>query len=106
MVNRKEAKGYVVSYRYVAINAVDMLNRLGERGRSGDILTHITCPVLVIHSRGDDAASFEASVRAFHEIKSTDKRFISLERSNHHVFCDYEREEVISEIVKFCVGKR
>jgi esterase/lipase len=101
MVNRKEAKRDIVSYGYIPIRAVDMLNRLGEHARSDSLLASVTCPVLMFHSTGDEAASFDAAQEAFEKLGPGDKQFVRLDRSNHHIFFDYERETVMDETVRF-----
>jgi carboxylesterase len=101
MVNRSEAKREIVSYGYIPVRAVDMLNRLGEHARSDSLLASVTCPVLMFHSTGDDAASFDASQEAFEKLGSMDKQFVRLERSNHHIFFDYERETVMDTTMRF-----
>jgi len=100
-VNRREAIDQIVSYEFVPVRSIDVLNEIGERSRGDDVLGRISCPVLMLHGRGDEAASFEVSRRAFESIGSTDKRFITFERSNHHLFFDYERDEVVGEIIRF-----
>ncbi len=35
---------------------------------------------------------------------SKDKRYVSLDRSNHHIFWDYDQAQVMDEIVRF-LGK-
>jgi len=104
MVNRKEAKPEIETYRWLPLSAVDMLNGLGDRGKREETLSRITCPVLFLHSTGDEAASFTESRKAFDAIASTDKTFHELKASNHHLFFDYEREETIAAIVAF-LGK-
>ncbi|MFC1692601.1 alpha/beta hydrolase [Candidatus Latescibacterota bacterium] len=100
-VNRKEAKNKIVSYRWVPTQGFRILMELGKRADSPEILNRVSCPVLLLHSRGDNAASWECAEKAFDSINSTGKRAVWLKTSNHHIFWDYEHDEVIEEIEKF-----
>jgi esterase/lipase len=55
----------------------------------------------MIHSRGDVAASPQAAERAFHAMAAEQKRLVWVDRSNHHVFWDYEADTVAQEIESF-----
>ena len=55
----------------------------------------------MLHGRNDVAASPAAADLALIQMGSTDKRLVWLERSNHHVFWDYDAEQVMREIVEF-----
>lgn len=100
-VNRKEAKPEIVSYTWMPTRALSTLYELARRARSKEILNNITCPVLLIHAHGDVSASIKASRKSFDVMASTDKRAVWLKKSNHHIFWDYEREQVMKEIEKF-----
>ncbi|MBI5092580.1 MAG: alpha/beta fold hydrolase [Candidatus Hydrogenedentes bacterium] len=93
-VNRKEAKRDIVSYRWIPREAGDTLLDLGDRVNKDEVLAAVTCPVLLLHAPGDIAASPAAAEAAFKKMTSTDKRFVWLNRSNHHIFWDYDRETV------------
>ena len=100
-VNRSEVKDRIVSYRWVPLHGVETLYELGRRANSSELLNRITCPVLLIHSRGDEAASPECSEKAFNAMKSTDKHVVWLKTSNHHIFWDYEHDLVMMEIERY-----
>ena len=100
-VNRPGVKDSIVSYRWVPVHGLTILTELGRRAQSPDVLDSITCPVLLIQSRGDEAASPEVSEATFNAINSGDKRAVWLNTSNHHVFWDYEHSVVTDEILDF-----
>jgi len=104
MVNRREAKEHILSYRWAPMKGIATLFEVGRRASSPDVLRRITCPVLLIHSRGDDASSWKAAERAFGMMKSPRKRTVLLEDSNHHLFWDYDRERVMEEIELFAAS--
>ncbi len=100
-VNRKEAKSQVFTYPWVPTSAVNVLTEIGRRANRAEVLDNVKCPVLLVHSRADEAASPEAAARAFGAIASNDKRALWLTRSNHVIFWDLEREQVGDEIQDF-----
>lgn len=100
-VNRAEVKHEIVSYRYIPARATAMIQRLAAQARDPDILANVTCPVLVLEGAQDLAASPAAIDEAFTQIGSTDKKLVKFDRSNHHLFWDYDRERVDQEILNF-----
>ena len=100
-VNRVEAKDRIVSYNWIPTRASVTLARIGRSAKRPAVLKQITCPVLLLHSMGDKAASPKAAARAFAALGAEQKRAVWLERSNHHIFWDFEREEVAREILNF-----
>ena len=100
-INRAEAKSKILTYSWVPVDGLLTLQEVGRRANKPEVLRSIRCPVLLIHSVGDMAASIDASRRAFDQMPSKHKRFVELTRSNHHVYWDFEREQVISEIEDF-----
>ena len=100
-VNRREAKESIVSYRWVPLKGAAMLHEIGSKAQNDDIAANIACPVLLIQSRNDDAANWKRSERFFENIQSVEKRAVWLERSNHHIFWDFEHDKVAEEIISF-----
>jgi carboxylesterase len=100
-VNRKEVKDQIVAYRWTPMRGTKTLMKVGRNARNPELLGNVTCPVLLIHSPLDIAASPKAAAQAFDALGSADKRAVWLETSNHIIFWDYEREQVAEEIVAF-----
>jgi carboxylesterase len=100
-VRRPEAKEEIVSYRYVPTRSARQLDRLAAHARDPDVLAMVRCPVLVLHGAHDSASSIDASRKAFNAMSSDDKTFVTLENSDHHVYMDYDRDQVYSEIVEW-----
>jgi carboxylesterase len=100
-VNRKEAKKEIFSYTWIPMKGALTLTTLGEMARNDGVLSEVICPVLLIHSRGDVAASPEATETAFSKMAAKEKTLRWLERSNHHIFWDHEREDVSEAILSF-----
>jgi len=100
-VNRPEAKEKLFCYRVLSNRGARELIELGKRARQPEVLGRIRCPVLVLHSNGDRAASPRRSEKAFELIGSQDKRIVWYEDSNHHILWDYDREAAKAEIRSF-----
>jgi len=105
-VNRKEAKKNILSYTWVPLGGLQTLAELGHRASAPETLEGMQAPVLLLHAPGDVAASPEAAESAVSEMASTDKRMVWLERSNHHIFWDYDREQVFEEVRAFVAARR
>lgn len=100
-VHRRAAVPDIFSYRWIPSEGNAALNHIGENASDPDILEWVECPVLWLHGPTDDAADYADAHAAFDNMASADKRHVSLEESDHHVFWDYDREEAIDSIVAF-----
>jgi carboxylesterase len=100
-VNRNESKPRIFSYTWLPSHALVTLIEVGEIAADPQMLAKIDCPVLLIHGRQDVAASGEAAARALEAVPATVKEVVWLEKSNHHIFWDYEREEAVVAVVAF-----
>lgn len=100
-VKRPEAKAEILSYRWIPAQGSRTLLKLGQRANTQDTLAKVSCPVLVLHGRDDQAASPTAAQKAFEALGSQSKKLIWLENSDHHIFWDYDREQVVEEILQF-----
>ncbi len=100
-VNRPEAKDDILSYRWVPTEGTQTADQLAARARDPELLKQITCPVLLLHSPDDFAASPRAAEQAFTQMATEDKTFIWMENSDHHLFWDYDREQTITAILDF-----
>lgn len=100
-IKRTEVRDRILSYRWIPARGAATLVELGRRAKDPSVLAAIRCPVLMLHSRQDRAASPAAATAAFDALGSSDKRVVWLENSDHHIFWDYDREEVAEEILRF-----
>ncbi len=103
-VNREEAKDQIYSYHVVSTKGARTLMALGEEARRPETLAAVTCPVLMIISDGDDASSPRRAREAFAGLTNAPAQAVWLQRSNHHLLWDYEREEVMAEVEAFLAG--
>jgi carboxylesterase len=100
-VNKPEAKDQIVSYNWIPSEAIATLHKIGEDVNDREMLAEVTCPVLWIHSPGDVAASYEMAQKGVESMASERKKVLALKRSNHHIFWDYEAEEVAEDVIHF-----
>lgn len=100
-VNRKDDRKKILSYQWTPVRSITMLMELGCRVNEPVTLDAIACPVLLIHSRDDSAASPEAAEKAVQAMPAQDKTFLWLSRSNHILFWDFERDEVAQAVLEF-----
>jgi len=100
-VNDKSAKRYITSYTWLPTKSGIMLMDIGNRAKAPELLAKITCPVLMLHSHGDIAAAPEAAEASFAAMASANKKLIWLDRSNHHVFWDFDHETLEAETLRF-----
>ena len=101
MVNRREAREDIYAYDVIPTSSIVLLNAL-----AGDIRKNppkaLPARTLIVYSKGDRASSPSmAKSMADKWGVSADSRMV-LTKSNHHVFHDYEREQVIETIVRYC----
>ncbi|MBF0433260.1 MAG: alpha/beta fold hydrolase [Fibrobacteria bacterium] len=74
------------------------LKSLIQSGKSlRPLLSDISCPILLMHSLHDTSAAFKSSVVILKKLGSTDKRLIALEKSNHILTLDNDRDFIEKE---------
>jgi carboxylesterase len=103
-VNDRSQVSNIFAYDWVPTAGARQLVQLGRDARQETVLRAIRCPVLVLHSQGDFAASPKASAKAFALIGSQRKEYVSLTRSDHHLLWDYDRAEATRRVGGFLLG--
>ena len=58
-------------------------------------------PVLVVHSANDEVADPRAAREVFRRLRCKDKEFKLVKRSNHVLLMDYDKDEVIEDVLEF-----
>lgn len=76
----------------------ELYDLLAELRRS---LPSVSCPVLVIHSRGDLTVGSADAEAIFANLGSIHKELLWVEDSGHVVTCDAERERVFAAVADF-----
>ncbi len=100
-VNKVESKPFIDCYAWIPAQGALAALEVGARANSGEILSRIACPLLVIHSRLDTVTSFAATEAAFDHFTSPDREFIPLEKSDHVIFWDYEETVVAESVMRY-----
>ncbi|MCF0259827.1 MAG: alpha/beta fold hydrolase [Erysipelotrichaceae bacterium] len=67
--------------------------------RYGASITHISCPVLMIHGTDDDIILPSSSKRAFQDIPHSKKRLIYVEGGGHKMLYDGKQEKTVHTLV-------
>jgi carboxylesterase len=87
------------SYEYFPSFAAHELLKL--IGRSRDLLPELSCPLLVVHSTGDDVIRADSAQYAYERAGSSDKKLVKLHDSGHVLTVDREWETVAEETYRF-----
>lgn len=97
-------KRHFKSYDEMPIRSIWELVRLQKVVRSE--LASIRPPALIIHSPHDITAPYENMAYLKKNLGSSLIRTVTLEKSNHVLTMDYERNHVAAEVVKFFVSNQ
>lgn len=101
-LNKPDGRGNVFSYRLIPTRGVRTLAALGRQARRPETLGRIQCPVLLMISEGDMAASPRAARKAYDALGSPAKQACWVHRrSNHHLFWDWDAEDCKATVVDF-----
>lgn len=100
-VNRVEAQEKILSYHWIPVRSVLMAMSLAARARCEEVAANITAPVLLIRSRRDGVIDTTLAQQMFEKFPSAHKRAVCLQNSDHIVFWDYDREEVVAQVTDF-----
>lgn len=93
--DRSRVEG-IIDYDFISLKGTQAAMRISALARRA--AAHLPQATLIIHSRGDQATDFKtaesiAAQRGF--------CFRALEKSNHMLLWDYEREEAVREVFDF-----
>jgi carboxylesterase len=103
-VNRPEGRDEVIAYSTFPTACTSALFELRRRVVEETDFARLTMPVLLVYSTGDDVCSHEAADEVLDRMPSAEKEEIVFDRSNHHIFHDYDRQEAVEQIAGF-VGR-
>jgi carboxylesterase len=83
---------------YPAAAAHEAMKLIGEVKR---VLPRVTCPLLVIYSRGDPTIHPQSAQLVYDQVGSSDKTVIALERSGHIITVDCEWQQMAEASYRF-----
>lgn len=94
-----EAEQRKWSYDAFPSFAAHELLKLMRRARN--LLPHVTCPLLIIHSTGDETIQADSAEFTCERTGSPDKKLITLHNSGHVITVDGEWRRVAEETYRF-----
>lgn len=100
-VKRREVRREITSYNWMPTNAAYEAVQLGQQARQQEALSRLDMPVLLIHGADDSVTSPMASRKALEAMPSQEKRFLTLDNSEHLLFWDYDRAQVQEAVLEF-----
>ncbi|MCX7044532.1 MAG: alpha/beta fold hydrolase [Candidatus Sumerlaeota bacterium] len=100
-LNDRSLAHEIIGYRFTSTAAVRQILTPAAMARNPETLRRITCPVLALFPRHDGVASVSAMLKAVKTMASPEKKILWLERSDHIVFYDYDREEAANAVIAF-----
>ncbi|MCC6794183.1 MAG: alpha/beta fold hydrolase [Candidatus Hydrogenedentes bacterium] len=100
-INDESQLPHILSYTWLPTKGSVTLHEIGVRANDLDVLAGVRCPVLMFHSHGDVAASPKAAQRAFRFMRNESNEIVWVDRSNHHVFWDYDCDLILEQSTAF-----
>ncbi len=100
-VNLPENKDKVLSYQWVPTQAALAAFEIGRRANQPAIASAITMPALLIHSTLDKVTAFNSAEGALARFATQEKSTVTLTKSDHVLFWDYEAPETEAAVLKF-----
>lgn len=88
-----------MSYDKLPISGVRSIQKL--QGLVWDRLTEVTTPLLLVHSVKDEAAPYDCMRIVKDRVSSKNVETLTLEKSNHVLTMDYEKDLVREKVVDF-----
>lgn len=98
-INSHNGLSQYIAYKHLPLKSIEIPERIGEESFS--IVSKVKCPILVLHSQGDNVADFEKSYQAFQKIDSVNKEFVKYKKSNHIILYDYDAQDALNRLMGF-----
>jgi carboxylesterase len=96
----RENADKIVSYQWVPSRGGIAALELGRRANDDAVFSRLGMPLLLLHGMKDFLPPADAQA-ALDRMPSKDKTVVLLPRSDHIIFWDYDREEVIAQTLRF-----
>lgn len=100
-VKRREVSAEILSYAWIPTRAILTAIQLAERASAAGLAEKISCPALLLHGESDAVTALDAAVALFERLDSKQKQTVLLKNSDHIIFWDYDREQVVEEVLRF-----
>lgn len=102
--NINDPKGLEKHYAYLRYPSCAVREAMAMVRAAKKQVRGIRAPVLLLHSKKDETIDWRSSKWIYERIASVDRKLILLKTSNHVVFLDYEKDQVVREIGEFIAG--
>lgn len=102
-INDKSQIDRLVTYGYLPLHAAKELFRMGDEVRKR--VRGVATPILLVHSKGDETASMRSAVGLLRKLQNAEREVLILEKSNHVIGWDYERDVAAERTVDFLLRK-
>jgi len=96
--NPEGLKNYISYWNFPVVPVLDSQRFLINLA---DSLGKVNENILIQHSKNDDTADLYSSKLIFEKVSSNNKELIVFTKSNHVLLFDYDKEEVINNIIAF-----
>ncbi|MEQ8822462.1 MAG: alpha/beta fold hydrolase [Sumerlaeia bacterium] len=100
-VNRREAVDEITSYYWAPVRTLAMIPEIAAEASARETTARVDVPVLWLHAPGDNAADFDTARRTVEAFASDDVTSVTLPRSNHLIFHDFDRAMVEEAVLEF-----
>jgi carboxylesterase len=100
-VKRKEAKEHIFSYFVAPTSSFTMMHELSELSIAPEVIQKVTCPVLILQSKKDNAASPKATKKVFKKLPGKNKQVVWYKKSDHILLWDHDREDAMKRACDF-----
>ncbi|GIW22009.1 MAG: carboxylesterase [Candidatus Sericytochromatia bacterium] len=95
-------KEYIVS-EYLSIKTLRKTFELVKEVEK--TIFNVTSPILIVHSKKDITTSYKSSYYIYENVSSKVKELLILEKSNHIIMLDYEKDILFEKIFEFLEKK-
>ncbi|MBD3409609.1 MAG: alpha/beta fold hydrolase [Ignavibacteriales bacterium] len=102
-INDKSQLDRLVAYGYLPLRAAKELFKMGDEVRKR--VRNVATPILLVHSKGDETASVKSAIQLLRKLENAERKVALLEKSNHVIGWDYERDVAATMTVDFLSSK-
>ena len=98
-MNNRSAIPHIIDYDFVPTKAARTAFEIARLARKAH--ARLSAKTLLIHSKADRATDYQATVLFADKLDPKKTSVVLLEKSNHLILWDYEREKVEETILNF-----
>lgn len=99
--NINDPQGRMNHIAYWNMPYAPIRNSLPFMKETSEDLGSIREPLFIAHSSEDQVASISGALKFYEQSNSVDKKLLILNRSNHILLLDYDKEKIIKDLISF-----